>query len=758
MTALLLPSLLAASVIKDDIMRAAGTRAAGMGGAFVSVADDYSAYFWNPAGLVTLDTAGASVFFDSVFYNSETGFGANFTCPLFSDMTAAFSYMRTNYNDSAFYNDFFYFTWASWLGEGRTAAFGANFKLMSLAAGAYSSGGFAASLDAAAMIYPQFLGGKMKFGAMIQDLDTVISWSNGIKERVPVFYKAGASWSFDAESVVALDIGFLDYGHVRDPRFAFNLGGEKWFKNKIIGDFGLRAGWQWREGMEPNSKFTLGASYRRDEFAVNYVYMPGINSLGDTHKLDFSWFFSGVLDRQKGPPRQMLKEPPADMARGTLEIITEKFKPMQFDISQKYLSPNNDKRFDSVDFILKGGPQAAAGVNWKIEITDAGGSIVREIKGVEVVQPKMTWDGADNSGVIVKDGDYTVNYSFAMDGKPVWGKVRIVSVDTTGPRFSMSLSPKTYAPSKKAAAKKMEIRVLPKDRDIKSWKLFIRTKQGSVIRRMSGEGLTDRIFWAGDDALGNMVKDGDYETVVDAEDFAGNVFEQVEPLTVDTYIARFDIEPDIRIFGIGLEKVTFTHNMKDTDRLKKWDLEIRDSKGALVKAFRNNSPAVKSVAWNGTDGKNNRVRKGAVYVYRLVTEQKNGLENVKEGTVQSLPPDFEGVGIELTLAAVDFPPGKKEIPVDDYGYLNQAAEAVKKYAKNYYVIIKGYTTDAGGAGENLKLSTERVMVIRDYLITQGVPDDHIYTTGYGDGSYAGVARKEEAAKNPRRVEVELLTK
>ena len=38
-----------------------GARASGMGGAFVAVADDPSAVFWNPAGLARLDTDKTSV-------------------------------------------------------------------------------------------------------------------------------------------------------------------------------------------------------------------------------------------------------------------------------------------------------------------------------------------------------------------------------------------------------------------------------------------------------------------------------------------------------------------------------------------------------------------------------------------------------------------------------------------------------------------------------------------------------------------------
>ncbi|MCK5005015.1 MAG: long-chain fatty acid transporter, partial [Candidatus Aminicenantes bacterium] len=39
-----------------------GTKAISMGGAFIAVADDYSAVFWNPAGLTQMDKANLSVF------------------------------------------------------------------------------------------------------------------------------------------------------------------------------------------------------------------------------------------------------------------------------------------------------------------------------------------------------------------------------------------------------------------------------------------------------------------------------------------------------------------------------------------------------------------------------------------------------------------------------------------------------------------------------------------------------------------------
>jgi outer membrane protein OmpA-like peptidoglycan-associated protein len=750
--------LLGANVAKDDIMKAPGVRAVGMGGAFTAVADDYSSFFWNPAGLVTLDTGGASLFFDSAFAGSQLDFGVNYIYPFFPDMTAAATYLKTIYMDSKFVDDEMYISYSTWLHENRSASFGANFKIIGVSMSGENTNAGATSFDAGFMMFPDFLDGKMKFGLMAQDLDAVLSWNNGVQERIPVFYKAGASYRIDKTAIADIDLGFLDYGHERTPRMAVNIGGEKWFLNRIIGNFGLRAGWQWREGLDPNSKFGIGLSYGRQEFTVNYAFMPGINNLGDTHKIDISYF----IGQKPGVPMEnkpvAAATPAGEAAEGGLELMVEKFKPMQFDISAKYLSPNKDGIMDTVGLLLKGGPSRAKGVSWKISVADAAGKAVREIKGLEIVQNSVAWDGTDDSGQTVKDGDYTVTYAFTMDSKPVWTKARVVTVDTVPPEFSEFITPKTFAPGKRGAAAKLEVRIEPKYRDIKDWKLFIRNKQGSAIRKMSGEGFTGRIFWEGDDALGNTVRDGDYEVVVDVSDFAGNVFEQSEPLTVDTYVAKFGVDAETRVFKAGTDKVALISNQKDMDRIRTWDLEIRDGSGALVKAYRNKSPSVKLIIWNGTNDRNARVKQGAVYTYRTIIMQKNGIETQKEGIIQSLPPDFEGVGIQLTLAALDFPDASKEIPAGEFGYLNQAAEAVKKYAKSYYVIIKGYSTDTEDPDKNLKLSIDRMLAVRDYLVnSQGVPETNVYTTGYGDGTYTGV-NKEEIAKNGRRVEVELLTK
>jgi hypothetical protein len=82
------PTLLSAQAPLET----AGTRALGMGGAFVGVADDSSAPYWNPAGLSTLR------FFDASLERTEVGWvdTTQFAVAL---PVLAFSYTRQHFED-----------------------------------------------------------------------------------------------------------------------------------------------------------------------------------------------------------------------------------------------------------------------------------------------------------------------------------------------------------------------------------------------------------------------------------------------------------------------------------------------------------------------------------------------------------------------------------------------------------------------------------------------------------------------------------
>ncbi|HDL19252.1 MAG TPA: hypothetical protein ENH29_09370, partial [Bacteroidetes bacterium] len=54
-----------------------GIRALGMGGAFTGIADDYSASYWNPAGLGQMRRMELTAGFNSLAYKSNTTYYGN---------------------------------------------------------------------------------------------------------------------------------------------------------------------------------------------------------------------------------------------------------------------------------------------------------------------------------------------------------------------------------------------------------------------------------------------------------------------------------------------------------------------------------------------------------------------------------------------------------------------------------------------------------------------------------------------------------
>lgn len=736
--------------IKDEIFKSIGARASGMAGAFTAVADDYSSFFWNPAGLVNLNEINLGVFYDSVWTGKQNIYGFNYSHPLFSDMSVSLSYIKILFNQSNFVDDFIYFSFATYLHEDKNTAFGLNFKLLNFSLTNYEFYGFTTAFDIGFMFFPDLLDKKIRFALSATDLDAKIKWSNNTYEKIPASYKAGACYIFDNSTLAAIDIIITDFDiENRILRTGFSAGVEKYFLNNIIGDIGIRTGVYYMEKLN----LSFGLSYKRKEFALNYVFIPELNNFGQTHKLDFIYFIGEEI--KKAYEKEIIPE----IKDHNITMLTQSLNTMEFSLSQKIISPNNDGYLDVIEILLNNNPVKISGVRWKIRISDKVEKVIKEISGIEIIQSKVLWDGRDLNGKTVKDDDYTITYSFFAGEKLIWEKKRIVTVDTKPPLFKLSAYPKIFAPVKNSKFRKLQINIDFKDKDINLWTINILNDKNNIIRKISGEGLTEKINWNGDDALGNLIADGNYKIKLSAQDFAGNVFEQVENILVDTQISNYNMEPDRKIFEIGKEKVNLVSNKSDINKVKKLNVQILDYNKNILKIMNNLNAEKNVLTWNGTNEKNQYVKKGNFYIIKLLIEQINGIEIEKEYIIQSNPPKFEGVGIQLILAVIDFENKSYEIPIKEYGYLNQAADAVKKYAKNYFLILKGYAVDYENPEKNLNFSINRVKAVYDYLTeVKKINPENVYLTGYGDGSFIEGINKDAILKSGTRVEVELLTK
>ena len=70
--------------------------------------------------------------------------------------------------------------------------------------------------------------------------------------------------------------------------------------------------------------------------------------------------------------------------------------------------------------------------------------------------------------------------------------------------------------------------------------------------------------------------------------------------------------------------------------------------------------------------------------------------------------------------------------------------------------LEGHTDTRGNKKENLKLSTERVDAVRDYLISRGVNKNRVKLKAFGGEMPLTTENTEEAHKLNRRVEVRIL--
>ena len=291
-----------------------GARASGLSGAFVAVADDSTAAYWNPAGLCQikkreLTLMHASRFarlatFDSISY--AQGFpigtvGINWIrfgvgdIPRFRDPlgTAGQRKNSAEFRPSATPEGYFGASenalFLSW-GRGvrvnitpnlqltktwATLGIGASLKLLSQSLDKYRSSGSGADVGAIFIMDAGALSdlknaGKLKLGLNIQNIRARVRWStaSGQQDDIQRNYKLGAAYSITRgrHSFTAA----LDRNTAYETAYSFGV--EYWYRNCVALRFGLKP-----------ADISAGFGIRRGAFAIDYAYIQ--QELAGSHQL-----------------------------------------------------------------------------------------------------------------------------------------------------------------------------------------------------------------------------------------------------------------------------------------------------------------------------------------------------------------------------------------------------------------------------------------------------------------------------------------
>jgi hypothetical protein len=265
-----------------------GARAAGMAGAFAAVADDASAVFHNPAGLVLLERS------EAMFSHSEWLEGIRNECVSYAHVTGndwafgagasmLFSGSMTKYNRSgasagSFTENegFASAAAANRLGENMAAGFalkGIYQKLDQESAAAYAAD--------AGLLYHDY---AWRFSLGVENIGSKLKLYRE-EFDLPAGYKAAAAWrAYEPLWVTAQVTQRPSSG------FSASVGTEYGFLVREKDMVYVRAGYLAGPGADAGSGLALGLGLGNSKFKLDYAFTP-FGDLGNAHRVSFSLRF-----------------------------------------------------------------------------------------------------------------------------------------------------------------------------------------------------------------------------------------------------------------------------------------------------------------------------------------------------------------------------------------------------------------------------------------------------------------------------------
>jgi hypothetical protein len=237
-----------------------GTRALGMGGAFVAVADDPSAVYWNPAGLPRMGVINLGLEWQSFETGGDAADGSSALVAMTTPPLGV-SYLRlrqTNRLGTSLVTHNIGASLVQSIGERIDVATTIRFvhgeaALIDLP----GKGSNTVDFDVAAMV---MLGRGIRAGVNVRNLrepefDTLM---DGVEVTLERQARAGVAWHGES-TIVAVDVDLLETDSVLGPRRHVAIGGEQWFANRRLG---ARAGFRLNTGENALPAGAAGVSVR----------------------------------------------------------------------------------------------------------------------------------------------------------------------------------------------------------------------------------------------------------------------------------------------------------------------------------------------------------------------------------------------------------------------------------------------------------------------------------------------------------------
>jgi hypothetical protein len=279
-----------------------GGRALGMGGAYIALARDVSATYWNPAGLVNIDYPQIMLMHSQQFAGVVKYDFGSFAVPFGAHRSLGLSLIRLGVDDipetrlrnpnerlsetnppyiARTFSDAEYAMFLTYaVRRSHNFSFGGNVKIIYKGLGNHSAWGL--GFDIAALYNPF---GNLNVGVNLQDVtSTVLAWDTGRRELIVPALKAGLAYPLALPGLggfmsPALDLEMRFEG--RDYAAQFGAG---------LVSFDTHFGWEYQRELlalrfgSDVGQFTVGAGIGLPKLQIDYAFLSH-GDLGDTHRI-----------------------------------------------------------------------------------------------------------------------------------------------------------------------------------------------------------------------------------------------------------------------------------------------------------------------------------------------------------------------------------------------------------------------------------------------------------------------------------------
>lgn len=137
-----------------------------------------------------------------------------------------------------------------------------------------------------------------------------------------------------------------------------------------------------------------------------------------------------------------------------------------------------------------------------------------------------------------------------------------------------------------------------------------------------------------------------------------------------------------------------------------------------------------------------------------VTSNERGLppKTLDAKVIYTPPLMVAPVGKITKLQALQFVQSKAELLPEAQPALEQLLEFMRQHPTTE-ILLTGHTDNQGNFDENLKLSQQRVDIVKDYLVVNGIEASRITAKGYGPTRPVANNKRETTRQLNRRVEM-----